>query len=79
MTTARREQQAQLDKGEVPQRAVFAVEDADGTFLGQGAVIGAAGVAVRDAKPWTVTVGNPGREIAMRKFEASPSESETTS
>ena len=43
-----------------------------GITVGEGAVIGAAAVAVRDAKPWTVTVGNPGREIAMRKFERAP-------
>jgi putative colanic acid biosynthesis acetyltransferase WcaF len=43
-----------------------------GVTVGEGAVIGAAAVAVRDAKPWTVTVGNPGREIAMRKFERAP-------
>ena len=44
-----------------------------GVTVGEGAVIGAAAVAVRDAKPWTVTVGNPGREIAMRKFDRTPS------
>lgn len=34
--------------------------------IGEGAVVGACGVAVKDVAPWTVVVGNPARVIRER-------------
>jgi len=37
-----------------------------GVTLGEGAVLGARGVTMRDLKPWTVYAGNPAKEIKTR-------------
>lgn len=37
-----------------------------GVTLGEGAVLGARGVAFRDLQPWTVYAGNPCAEVARR-------------
>ncbi len=37
-----------------------------GVTLGEGAVLGARGVAFRDLAPWTVYAGNPAREVRKR-------------
>lgn len=37
-----------------------------GVRIGQGAVLGARGVAFKDLKAWTVYAGNPAREIKIR-------------
>jgi putative colanic acid biosynthesis acetyltransferase WcaF len=38
-----------------------------GVMVGEGAVLGARGVAFKDLEPWTVYVGNPVREIRKRR------------
>lgn len=38
-----------------------------GVTIGEGAILGARGVAVRDISPWTVAAGNPARPIGPRK------------
>ena len=38
-----------------------------GTRVGEGAVLGARGVAVRALEPWTVYGGNPARVVAKRQ------------
>jgi putative colanic acid biosynthesis acetyltransferase WcaF len=38
-----------------------------GVTLGEGAVLGARGVAFGDLEPWTVYIGNPAREIRKRQ------------
>lgn len=38
-----------------------------GVSVGEGAVLGARGVAFKDLAPWTVYAGNPAREIRKRK------------
>jgi putative colanic acid biosynthesis acetyltransferase WcaF len=37
-----------------------------GVTVGEGAVVGARAVAVKDVAPWTIVAGNPAREIAKR-------------
>jgi putative colanic acid biosynthesis acetyltransferase WcaF len=38
-----------------------------GVTVGEGAVLGARGVAFKDLAPWTVYAGNPAREIRKRR------------
>lgn len=38
-----------------------------GVTVGEGAVLGARGVAFKDLAPWTVYAGNPARKVRMRK------------
>lgn len=38
-----------------------------GVTVGEGAVLGARGVAFTDLLPWTVYVGNPARELRKRR------------
>jgi putative colanic acid biosynthesis acetyltransferase WcaF len=35
--------------------------------IGEGAVLGARGVAFRDLAPWTVFAGNPAQPIRLRQ------------
>ena len=39
-----------------------------GTEVGEGAVLGARGVAVKALEPWTVYAGNPARAVASRRL-----------
>jgi putative colanic acid biosynthesis acetyltransferase WcaF len=39
-----------------------------GVRIGDGAVVGARAVAVRDVDPWTVVAGNPARRIKRREI-----------
>ncbi len=40
-----------------------------GVTIGQGAVLGAMGVAVKDIAPWTIAAGNPARVIGKRELD----------
>jgi putative colanic acid biosynthesis acetyltransferase WcaF len=39
-----------------------------GVNVGEGAVVGARAVAMRDVEPWTVVVGNPGCFVKKREM-----------
>lgn len=39
--------------------------------VGQGAVVGARAVAVKDVEPWCVVAGNPARFVKMREMKGS--------
>jgi putative colanic acid biosynthesis acetyltransferase WcaF len=41
-----------------------------GVEIGEGAVVGARGVVVRDVAPWTIVAGNPAKVIGQRSFGA---------
>lgn len=40
-----------------------------GVSVGEGAIVGARAVAVRDVVPWTVVVGNPARVVGTRALQ----------
>jgi putative colanic acid biosynthesis acetyltransferase WcaF len=40
-----------------------------GVTIGEGAVVGARAVAVREVEPWAVVAGNPARMVARREFD----------
>lgn len=40
-----------------------------GVRVGEGAVVGACAVAMKDVPAWTVVAGNPAREVGPRKLE----------
>ena len=40
-----------------------------GIEIGQGAVVGARGVAVNDVQPWTIVAGNPAKYIKKRVLD----------
>jgi len=42
-----------------------------GVRVGEGALVGARAVAVKDVQPWQIVVGNPARPIKERKFKSS--------
>ena len=42
-----------------------------GVTIGQGAVVGARAVVVKDVPPWTVVAGNPARVLKMRMLKGS--------
>ena len=39
-----------------------------GVTVGEGAVVGARAVAIKDVAPWTVVVGNPAQPIKKREL-----------
>ena len=39
--------------------------------IGQGAIVGARAVAVKDVEPWTIVAGNPARMVKMRELRKS--------
>ncbi len=39
-----------------------------GVTIGEGAIVGARAVAVRDVRPWSIVIGNPAREIKRREI-----------
>lgn len=40
-----------------------------GICVGEGSVVGACAVVVKDVEPWTIVGGNPAGEIGVRKLE----------
>jgi putative colanic acid biosynthesis acetyltransferase WcaF len=40
--------------------------------VGEGAIVGAASVVVKDVAPWQIVVGNPARFIKMRTMMDMP-------
>ena len=45
-----------------------------GTCIGQGAVVGACGVVLKDVAAWEIVAGNPARTIRKREIDPSLSE-----
>ena len=39
-----------------------------GVKIGEGAIVGARAVAVKDVRPWSIVIGNPAREIKRREI-----------
>jgi putative colanic acid biosynthesis acetyltransferase WcaF len=39
-----------------------------GVTIGEGAIVGARAVAVKDVRPWSIVIGNPAREIKRREI-----------
>jgi len=40
-----------------------------GVRVGEGAILGARGVALADLEPWTIYIGNPAAKVRAREFE----------
>lgn len=49
-----------------------------GVRVGEGAVLGARGVAVRDLEPWTVYAGNPCRAVKQRRLRPQDGDAATS-
>ena len=41
-----------------------------GVAIGEGAVVGACAVVIKDIEPWTVVAGNPAKFINRRELKA---------
>ena len=39
-----------------------------GVTIGEGAIVGARAVVVKDIRPWSIVIGNPAREIKRREI-----------
>jgi putative colanic acid biosynthesis acetyltransferase WcaF len=39
-----------------------------GVTIGEGTIVGAKAVAMKDVNPWTIVVGNPARENKRREI-----------
>jgi putative colanic acid biosynthesis acetyltransferase WcaF len=39
-----------------------------GVTIGEGAIVGARAVAIKDVRPWSIVIGNPARETKRRKI-----------
>ena len=39
-----------------------------GVTIGEGAIVGARAVAMKDVKPWSIVIGNPARETKRREI-----------
>ena len=39
-----------------------------GVTIGEGAIVGARAVAMKDVRPWSIVIGNPAREIKRREI-----------
>ncbi|MGH6957429.1 MAG: hypothetical protein ACREEW_12265, partial [Caulobacteraceae bacterium] len=57
---------------EIGPRAWIAAEAfvGPGVTVGEGAVLGARGVAMRDLEPWTIYAGNPATPLRRREVRA---------
>jgi putative colanic acid biosynthesis acetyltransferase WcaF len=39
-----------------------------GVTIGEGAIVGARAVAMKDVQPWSIVIGNPAREAKKREI-----------
>ena len=39
-----------------------------GVTIGEGAIVGARAVAMKDVRPWSIVIGNPARETKKREI-----------
>jgi len=39
-----------------------------GVTIGEGAIVGARAVAMKDVQPWSIAIGNPARETKRRQM-----------